>query len=405
MPYKIRRLPKKNEYRVYNPETKEIHSYHTTLDNAKKQVRLLYMKLNEKMSGRGGRQSAQISPIPLNEDETPLNDDEIFYINMAIQDPESVNLQTIDNLRIRGRIRQTIYNEIIFLIRFARNSGGDTESESESETEIEGSGLPAGDLKELLKRSYNKTPSSFGDYILDKELSGQRGQVYWNEKMGKAVVVHRGTKGFQDMVTDLRYTLGDKSSKRFKKAKDIQNKANAKYGKDNVITAGHSLGSVLGETAVKDKDQELITLNKPVGLADIGKKISKRQTDIKTERDPVSILRGTQRGNKAMIIKSKTYNPLTEHSTETLERLSESDIIGEGFKNNLSNVYMPKISRDAEFVYIPQVKQQIFGTGVGSVKYGKNTGIVSSVHLKGRGGFYGMGIPAPPSRTPVSNFS
>jgi hypothetical protein len=266
--------------------------------------------------------------------------------------------------------------------------------------EIEGTGLPAGDLKELLKRSYDKKPSSFGDYKLDTELSGQRAQVYWNENMGKAVVVHRGTKGVQDMLTDVRYTLGDKSGKRFQHAKDIQNKANAKYGKENVITAGHSLGSVLGETAVKGSNQELITLNKPVGLADIGKTISKKQTDIKTTRDPVSILRGTQKGNAPLVIKSKTYNPLAEHSTETLERLDETDIIGEGFsKNNLSHIYMPKVSSDSQFVYIPQVKQQIFGAGMThSVKYGPETGIVKQVHLKGYGCCSGRGLPAPPSR-------
>lgn len=264
---------------------------------------------------------------------------------------------------------------------------------------ITGSGLPAGDLKELLKRSYDKKPSSFGDYKLDSQLSGQRGQVYYNEKMGKAIVVHRGTKGIQDMITDVRYTLGDKSGKRFKKAKDIQNLANAKYGKENVITAGHSLGSVLGETAVKGKDQELITLNKPVGLADIGKTISKKQTDIKTERDPVSILRGTQKGNAPLVLKSKTYNPLAEHSTETLGRVEETDIIGEGMSNkNISNIYMPRISSNSEFVYIPQTKQQIFGTGMGSVRYGPNTGIVKSVHLKGVGCCSGRGIPSPPSR-------
>jgi hypothetical protein len=201
------------------------------------------------------------------------------------------------------------------------------------------------------------------------------------------------------MITDVRYTLGDKSGKRFKHAKNIQELANAKYGKENVITAGHSLGSVLGETAVKGKDQELITLNKPVGLADIGKTIGKKQTDIKTTRDPVSFLRGTQKGNSALVLKSKTYNPLAEHSTETLDRLDENTIIGEGLsKYSLSNIYMPRSSSDSQFVYIPQVKQQIFGTGMSAPKYGPHTGIVKQVHLKGVGSFSGRGIPAPPSR-------
>jgi len=43
MPYSIRKLPKKDLYRVYNTQTKEVHSYATTLENAKKQVKLLHM--------------------------------------------------------------------------------------------------------------------------------------------------------------------------------------------------------------------------------------------------------------------------------------------------------------------------------------------------------------------------
>ena len=43
MPYSIRKLPNQDLYRVYNTGTKEIHSYATTLENAKKQVNLLHM--------------------------------------------------------------------------------------------------------------------------------------------------------------------------------------------------------------------------------------------------------------------------------------------------------------------------------------------------------------------------
>jgi len=536
MPYKIRKLPKKNEYRVYNPETKEIHSYHTSLDNAEKQVRLLYMKHNEKISGKGSGASRESGAprVPTNSELlADFPDDEFFNVNF--EDDEFIdvrpttptigshrneivkqkvaelferkNIDPEENKETEKLERRSIqayalgidlnpaepymkrdlqkyinrskkYFENFMkndpMDRFIYNSGeipqhlrqrierdhteimtsigvfninfldpnhpikapdynvADTiepiildifnfknelkkiknpqlapqqeireaPQEEIREAEINGIGLPAGDLKELLSRSYNKKPSSFGDYKLDSQLSGQRGQVYYNEKMRKAVVVHRGTKGVQDMITDIRYTLGDKSGRRFKHAKNIQELANAKYGKENVITAGHSLGSVLGETAVRGKDQELITLNKPVGLADIGKTISKKQTDIKTERDPVSFLRGTQKGNAPLVIKSTSYNPLAEHSTETLGRVDESDIIGEGVsKTYLSNIYnMPKVSSTSEFVYIPQTKQQIFGTGMSAPKYGPHTGIVKQVHFKGVGVCCGRGIPAPPSR-------
>ena len=41
MPYSIRKLPNKPLYRVRNKDTGEIHSYGTTLNKAKAQVRLL----------------------------------------------------------------------------------------------------------------------------------------------------------------------------------------------------------------------------------------------------------------------------------------------------------------------------------------------------------------------------
>jgi len=41
MPYKIRKLPNRDMYRVYNVDTKEIKARETTLAKAKAMVRLL----------------------------------------------------------------------------------------------------------------------------------------------------------------------------------------------------------------------------------------------------------------------------------------------------------------------------------------------------------------------------
>ena len=47
MPFKIRKLPSQNSYRVYNPITKKIYSYSTTKEKAQKQIRLLnYLELS-----------------------------------------------------------------------------------------------------------------------------------------------------------------------------------------------------------------------------------------------------------------------------------------------------------------------------------------------------------------------
>mgnify|MGYP006267441571 CR=1 FL=1 len=47
MPYQIRKLPRKNCYRVTNRITKRVLAKCSTLENAKKQVRLLYMIKNK----------------------------------------------------------------------------------------------------------------------------------------------------------------------------------------------------------------------------------------------------------------------------------------------------------------------------------------------------------------------
>ena len=54
MPYIIRKLPKKDLYKVYNKETKKVHSYATTLENAKKQVNLLLRKVEQNTKGIEG---------------------------------------------------------------------------------------------------------------------------------------------------------------------------------------------------------------------------------------------------------------------------------------------------------------------------------------------------------------
>lgn len=51
MLFTIRKLPNQRFYKVFNNKTKKVHSYRTTLKNAKKQVRLLYAQLSNKKKG------------------------------------------------------------------------------------------------------------------------------------------------------------------------------------------------------------------------------------------------------------------------------------------------------------------------------------------------------------------
>jgi hypothetical protein len=67
MPYSIRKLPNQDLYRVFNTQTKVIHSYSTTLENAKKQVTLLNMVdagVPLKKKGKGSAASIQRPTTP-----------------------------------------------------------------------------------------------------------------------------------------------------------------------------------------------------------------------------------------------------------------------------------------------------------------------------------------------------
>lgn len=199
----------------------------------------------------------------------------------------------------------------------------------ENKKTLKGGKMALGNVKKLLKSSYNDTQNDIENYKLDKTLSGKRVQVYTDDK-DKAYVVHRGTQGLQDIMTDIKMTFGNvKGQKRFKHAKKIQQEAEAKYGANNVTTLGHSLGSRIAEE-VGGKSKEIITYNKPTLPLDIFKKLPDKQFDIRTARDPVSILQPLQKGSADLVIKSTTLNPLTEHSIDALDRLDPNVMVGSG---------------------------------------------------------------------------
>ena len=196
---------------------------------------------------------------------------------------------------------------------------------------LKGGKMKIQDVKTLLTNSYNDKPTDVNGYKLDKDLSGKRVQVYTDEN-GKVYIVHRGTHGIHDIMTDVKMTFGNvKGQKRFKYAEKIQREAENKYGKDNVTTLGHSLGAKIAEQVGKNS-KEIITYNKPTLPLDLfkKKKLPDKQYDIRTSRDPVSILQPLQKGSNDMVIDSKTINPLTEHSIDALDRLDPNLMVGSG---------------------------------------------------------------------------
>jgi len=176
----------------------------------------------------------------------------------------------------------------------------------------------------LLARSYQPSKRYPDGYNVDRTLSGRRVQVYHTDT-GRAVVVHRGTQGMHDVLTDGLASLGIQT-RRFRHAQKIQKKAESKYGgSGNVTTVGHSLGGLIAER-VANKNSDVITYNKAALPKDSFQRIKKNQTDIRTTADLVSWASTTHRGGSSITIKSDTKNPLAEHSTDVLSKLGDIDV-------------------------------------------------------------------------------
>jgi hypothetical protein len=187
-----------------------------------------------------------------------------------------------------------------------------------------------GVLKSILQNGYagKKQKSNVEGFTRDESLSGQRAQVYVNPQTGKAIVNHRGTQGFQDVITDAKLLFNPKAyrkSKRYKHAQKIQKEAEAKYGAENLTTTGHSLGARLASDLGKNTSH-VVTYNKPVIPSDYGKSANPNETHIRTKYDPVSILAPLLDKTKTQTVKSNSL--LGSHSTEQLSNLKNEPIVG-----------------------------------------------------------------------------
>lgn len=201
---------------------------------------------------------------------------------------------------------------------------------AEKEKEEEGGKLNAKELKSLIDSSYETNTHNLDDFDADHELSSDRVKVYKRKGDSKqAVVVHRGTQGLGDTLLDLHYVMGKNidNSERFQHAKDIQQRAENKYGAHNISTVGHSLGSKIAST-VGQNSNEIINLNKSVAPHELFNKVSSKETNIRTKYDPVSATLGLRGDKNTFTIPSFSMNPLKEHSSDALKRVADDQMFG-----------------------------------------------------------------------------
>ena len=101
-------------------------------------------------------------------------------------------------------------------------------------------------------------------YIMDDELSNIEEKVYNNNTTGDLLITYRGSMNLANDWLDTNISLlkGDlKSSERFKRSKDVYEKAKKKYNKDKVTLVGDSMGASLASAVGSDNDN-ILTHNK-----------------------------------------------------------------------------------------------------------------------------------------------
>jgi hypothetical protein len=178
-------------------------------------------------------------------------------------------------------------------------------------------------LKDILTASYQpqreaESTLAKRGYKYDNELSSMESKVFVDPKTGKPSIAYRGSTRASDFLyEDPALALGYKTEKQ-KKAEKLAKDVEIKYGQP-ADTYGHSLGGYRAEKS--STGGKVYTYNKGAGLSDIGKKIPKTQTDIRTDKDVVSLLSLTQRGGKRKTISTPlTSNVLSSHSISELNR-------------------------------------------------------------------------------------
>ncbi len=87
------------------------------------------------------------------------------------------------------------------------------------------------EIKQFLSASYNNNVNNVGSYIKDTSLSTEESKVFYDPATGNAVVAHRGTEPldvndwYNNAIYALAGTTGYKLTSRYKRAKDVQKKA------------------------------------------------------------------------------------------------------------------------------------------------------------------------------------
>lgn len=170
--------------------------------------------------------------------------------------------------------------------------------------------------KPILEASYlnqSAAKDKLGElgYKYDPILSTNEQKVFI-DPLGRPHIAFRGSQRISDWVlNDTLIAAGlSNLAPRVQKGRELVQKVEAKYGKPADVY-GSSLGGTVAEYS--GAHGNIITHNKGVGIAEIGKVIPKNQTDIRSSNDLVSLLSITQPHKGNFITTPGVINPIQSH--------------------------------------------------------------------------------------------
>lgn len=144
------------------------------------------------------------------------------------------------------------------------------------------------DLPRFLRASYDSVSGAAREmepgYVIVPDLSTPEAKVFFSQRTG-AVVCFRGSVNASDWAENVQLGLGI-FGPRHQRSKALMEKVQARYGPAHAV--GHSLGGHLAEHS--GAKGLILTVDKAVGLRDLGAQSNPNELDIRARGDPVSAL-------------------------------------------------------------------------------------------------------------------
>ena len=182
-------------------------------------------------------------------------------------------------------------------------------------------------LKGLIQAGYQRNgpardiAKKQGYELIDKFSNAERKVFLDNKK--NPYIVNVGTRKFGDWGTNTAVALGlGRFTNIFKDSQKLVENVRKEYGNRPITNIGDSLGGALAENSGGDR---IITTNKASGVGALFKTLPKKQTDIRTGTDPVSVLARTQFGGNQFTIRGTNFiDPFKAHSYKNLNKFDKT---------------------------------------------------------------------------------